>query len=91
MDDEYAAAEEMALSMVSQLQSGYGIWLADGVTTDPMTGLWCTGSSVFERAIREGGIEADFVEMAFDKMAANGTVPRIEWDQKGRRLILIGA
>lgn len=91
MDDDYAAAEEMALSMVSQLQSGYGIWLADGVTTDPMTGLWCTGSSAFEAAIREGGIEPDFVEMAFDKMAANGTVPRIEWDQKGRRLILIGA
>ena len=82
-------AQDLAESMVSQLADGFGIWLTDGITTDPLTGRHATQSFAFEKVIAESGIDSDLVELAFEKMASDNVQPRVDWITAEHRLVLV--
>lgn len=82
-------AQDLAESMVSQLADGFGIWLTEGITTDPLTGRHATQSFAFEKVIAESGIDSDLVELAFEKMASDNVQPRVDWITAEHRLVLV--
>lgn len=88
-DRQFAQAEELVADMLSQLEQGFGIWLPDGVTTDLMTGCLSTRANDFERAIEEMQVDKLLVEMVIDQKIHAGEHPRIEWNRKDNRILLI--
>ncbi|MDO4937350.1 MAG: hypothetical protein Q4E62_05475, partial [Sutterellaceae bacterium] len=86
-EQQIKRAREMVESMESQLVSGFGIWIKDGITTDPYTGCMSTNSYSFEQAVNDAGLDPDTVELCFEDRKF--VVPHVAWNRDTRKLLLI--
>lgn len=82
-------AMELIETMASQMEHRSGFWISDGVATDVVTGCWCTSANDFIEAVRRMGIDEDLIELAIEDKAALDERPRIEWNRKENRILLL--
>ena len=88
IDDKDAMLQEMLREMVLELKAHGGAWV-DRVSTDLTTGRFYTSSLPFEATAAQADINPDLIELSIELIASEGVVPRLEWDRRGHRMILI--